>query len=113
MGFIEINAMSVAKVMVLQDYCIDSDIFGCYAMSLKGAESIARVYMAPKNIMTSIWLTGQYAFFLYIKKAYCDTGGNPSFNSFSTRFDLASIVFNRFGPKLNHSTRLNLVFPII
>ena len=79
MGSIEINATSVSKVMVLHDYCIDSDIFGCYAMSLKGAESIARVYMAPRAILTSIWLTGQNAFFLCKKKANCDTGGNPSF----------------------------------
>ena len=54
-------------------------------MSLKGAGSIARLYMSPKLILTSLWLTGAKGFFLRKKKPYCDTGGNYSFKGHRTQ----------------------------
>ena len=78
-GFMGITALSEANLKVLYDYYTDSGNFGCQIMSLKGAGSIARLYMSPKLILTSLWLTGAKGFFLRKKKPYCDTGGNSSF----------------------------------
>ena len=52
-GFIEINAASGTKVMVLRDYCTDFDIFWCKCMSHLDDNSIARVFTTPISTLAT------------------------------------------------------------